>query len=257
MKWVFDKAIDAVMSVWTLATTIVYTVILGIPTIFVAMVSKTGKAPFTIGKLWAWLILKTNRVKLQVEGLEKIVRNKSYVFISNHASNLDPPALCLAIPQTLRFIAKRSLAKVPIFGQALKLGRIILIDRSDNQKAVETINKAIKDLKGGISAFFFAEGTRSPDGMLQAFKKGGIMVALKTKLPIIPITVVDSYKLLPRKALRIRPGVLRIIVGDPIDTSSYNEDDKDFLVQKVRDVIADTLKRYSIIYQSQIRKFAG
>jgi 1-acyl-sn-glycerol-3-phosphate acyltransferase len=257
MKWVFDKAIDAVMSIWTLATTIVYTVILGIPTIFVAMVSKTGKAPFTIGKLWAWLILKTNRVKLQVEGLEKIVRNKSYVFISNHASNLDPPALCLAIPQTLRFIAKRSLAKVPIFGQALKLGRIILIDRSDNQKAVETINKAIKDLKGGISAFFFAEGTRSPDGMLQDFKKGGIMVALKTKLPIIPITVVDSYKLLPRKALRIRPGVLRIIVGDPIDTSGYTEDDKDFLVQKVRDVIADTLKRYSVIYQSQVRKFAG
>jgi 1-acyl-sn-glycerol-3-phosphate acyltransferase len=257
MKWVFDKAIDAVMSVWTLATTIVYTVILGIPTIFVAMVSKTGKAPFTIGKLWAWLILKTNRVKLQVEGLEKIVRNKSYVFISNHASNLDPPALCLAIPQTLRFIAKRSLAKVPIFGQALKLGRIILIDRSDNQKAVETINKAIKDLKDGISAFFFAEGTRSPDGMLQDFKKGGIMVALKTKLPIIPITVVDSYKLLPRKALRIRPGVLRIIVGDPIDTSGYTEDDKDFLVQKVRDVIADTLKRYSVIYQSQVRKFAG
>jgi 1-acyl-sn-glycerol-3-phosphate acyltransferase len=257
MKWVFDKAIDAVMSVWTLATTIVYTVILGIPTIFVAMVSKTGKAPFTIGKLWAWLILKTNRVKLQVEGLEKIVRNKSYVFISNHASNLDPPALCLAIPQTLRFIAKRSLAKVPIFGQALKLGRIILIDRSDNQKAVETINKAIKDLKDGISAFFFAEGTRSPDGMLQDFKKGGIMVALKTKLPIIPITVVDSYKLLPRKALRIRPGVLRIIVGDPIDTSGYTEDDKDFLVQKVRDIIADTLKRYSVIYQSQVRKFAG
>jgi len=257
MKWVFDKAIDAVMSIWTLATTIVYTVILGIPTIFVAMVSKTGKAPFTIGKLWSWLILKTNRVKLQVEGLEKIVRNKSYVFISNHASNLDPPALCLAIPQTLRFIAKRSLAKVPIFGQALKLGRIILIDRSDNQKAVETINKAIKDLKDGISAFFFAEGTRSPDGMLQDFKKGGIMVALKTKLPIIPITVVDSFKLLPRKALRIRPGVLRIIVGDPIDTSGYTEDDKDFLVQKVRDVIADTLKRYSVIYQSQVRKFAG
>jgi len=257
MKWVFDKAIDAVMSIWTLATTIVYTVILGIPTIFVAMVSKTGKAPFTIGKLWSWLILKTNRVKLQVEGLEKIVRNKSYVFISNHASNLDPPALCLAIPQTLRFIAKRSLAKVPIFGQALKLGRIILIDRSDNQKAVETINKAIKDLKDGISAFFFAEGTRSPDGMLQDFKKGGIMVALKTKLPIIPITVVDSFKLLPRKALRIRPGVLRIIVGDPIDTSGYTEDDKDFLVQKVRDVIADTLKRYSVFYQSQVRKFAG
>jgi 1-acyl-sn-glycerol-3-phosphate acyltransferase len=185
-------------------------------------------------------------VRIQVIGLEKFAREKSYVFISNHTSNLDPPAVALAIPQTLRFIGKSSLAKIPIFGWAAKLARMIFIDRSNHAKAVENINKAIKDLKDGISAFFFAEGTRSVDGVLQSFKKGGVVLALKAKLPIIPITIIDSYRLLPKSAIRIRPGILKVIIGDPIDTSTYSDEDKDILLQKIRGVIEETLNKYSL-----------
>lgn len=245
---------DIVMSAWTMVTTIAYTVVLGIPTIFVSMLSKTGRAPFKIGRLWGWLIMKTNRVKIQVVGLEKIVRHKSYVFISNHASNLDPPAIIVGLKQPLRFVAKKSLAKIPIFGWAAKLAHMIFIDRTDNAKAVEVINKAVRDLKDGISAFFFAEGTRSIDGMLKSFKKGGVVLALKAKLPIIPITIVGSHALLPKKALRIRPGKIKIIIGDPIDTSSYSEADKDLLVNKVRDVIAETLQRSGELYRTRLLK---
>jgi 1-acyl-sn-glycerol-3-phosphate acyltransferase len=253
MDSMIKSAINGAMAFWTMATTVIYTIIIGIPIIIISLLSRTGKLPFKFGRAWSWLLMKTNRVKIQVIGLEKFAKEKSYVFISNHSSNLDPPAIALAIPQTLRFIGKSSLAKIPIFGWAAKMARMIFIDRSNSAKAIDTINKAVKDLKDGISAFFFAEGTRSEDGRLKSFKKGGIALALKARLPIIPITIVDSYRLLPKSAIRIRPGILKIIIGDPIDISGYNDDDKDYLLQKVRNVIMDTLKKYAEPLQAGLK----
>ena len=240
--------IDTAMAMWTILTTTIYTIIIGIPLIITAFFSKTGKIPYIMGKSWAWLIMKTNRVKIQIEGFEKILKTSSYVFISNHSSNLDPPAVALALQNQLRFVGKKSLGTIPIFGWAVHLARMILIDRSDSTAARDTLNKAISDLKDGISACFFAEGTRSMDGRLQKFKKGGIMLALKARLPIVPITVIDTHKLLPKNCLRIRSGVVRIIVGDPIDVSAYSEKDRDILLDKVRSVIRGNLQRLSQAY---------
>lgn len=237
-----------IMSVWTILTTIIYTMILGIPVIITAVFSRTGCIPYRLGLAWAWLIIKTNRVRIQIEGFEKIVRTRSYVFIANHSSNLDPPAIALALHNQLRFVGKKSLAKIPVFGWAIKMARMILIDRSDSCHARETINKAVSELKNGISACFFAEGTRSLDGRLQKFKKGGVMLALKARLPIVPVTVVGSYKLLPKNAMHIKSGVVRIIVGDPIDTSAFSENDRDVLLDAVRSVIMGNLKRMSKVY---------
>jgi 1-acyl-sn-glycerol-3-phosphate acyltransferase len=236
-----EKLKDLIMGSWTLITIVIYTLVIGTLIMITSLFSSTGKFPFRLGCAWSWLLMKTNRVKIEVIGLEKFAREKSYVFISNHGSNLDPPAVALAIPQTLRFIGKSSLAKIPVFGWAAKMARLIFIDRADGAKSIETINKAIKDLKNGISAFFFAEGSRGIDGILKSFKKGGVALAIKAKLPIIPITIIDSYKLLPRNAMRIRPGIMKVIIGDPIDTSAYSDDDKDILLQKVRNVIEKTL----------------
>lgn len=240
--------IDTVMALWTILTTTIYTFIIGIPLIITAFFSKSGQLPYIMGKSWAWLIMKTNRVKIHIEGFEKILKTRSYVFISNHSSNLDPPAVALALKNQLRFVGKKSLGSIPIFGWAVHLARMILIDRNDSTAARDTLNKAISDLKDGISACFFAEGTRSIDGRLQNFKKGGIMLALKARLPIVPITVIDTHKLLPKNCLRIRSGVVRIIVGDPIDVSAYSEKDRDILLQKVREVIKGNLQRLSEAY---------
>lgn len=239
-------------ALWTLTTTIIYiltiiiyTLVLGIPAVIIGLFSNTGKAPYFMAKIWAWLIMITNRVKLRVEGLENIVKHRSYVFISNHASALDLFAIVRALPYTMRFVAKKPLSKIPVLGWAARLTKVIFIDRGDRYKAIETINKAISDLKDGISAYFFAEGTRSPDGKLLPFKIGGIIFALKAKLPIVPVTVVGSHNLLPKKSLRIRHGVLKIVVGKPIDTTQYTEKDKDNLLRKVRDTIRKALNRYT------------
>ncbi|HHO77110.1 MAG TPA: 1-acyl-sn-glycerol-3-phosphate acyltransferase [Deltaproteobacteria bacterium] len=236
---------EIIMSAWTILTTTVYTILIGIPIIVTAFFSKTGIIPYRLGIAWAWLIMKTNRVRIQIEGFEKIIRNRSYVFIANHSSNLDPPAIALALQNQLRFVGKKSLARIPVFGWAIKLARMILIDRSDGSNARNTINKAICELKDGISACFFAEGTRSLDGRLQKFKKGGVMLALKARLPIVPVTVVGSHNLLPKNALHIKSGMVRVIVGDPIDTSAFSEHDRDELIDTVRSVIMGNLQRLS------------
>ncbi len=233
---------DKIMAAWALSTTALYTVILGGLLIVISFFSKTGRLPYKLCRVWAWLVLKTNRVKIQIQGIEKLHTDSSYIFMSNHASNLDPPAIAFSLEHTLRFVTKKSLATIPLFGLAIRLARMIIIDRDDAQSAREAVNRAVNDLTGGISVFFFAEGTRSLDGKLHTFKKGGVMLALMTKLPIVPITIVGSYDLMPKKTLRVKPGVVKVIISDPIDVSAYTEDDRDMLLDRVRSVISTTLE---------------
>jgi 1-acyl-sn-glycerol-3-phosphate acyltransferase len=238
--------ITGALALWAASTTVFYTLILCPAIILISLFSKTGIPPYKIGKLWAWLILKTNGVKVQVEGLEKIDKGRSYVFISNHSSNLDPLAVAIKLSNTLRFIGKSSLEKIPLFGWAARRAKVIFIDRKDSPQAVARINKVIHELKDGISPYFFAEGTRNVAGELQAFKKGGVVLALKAKLPIVPITILDGHKLFPKGAFRIKPGTMNVIVGDPIETSSYAEEDRDTVLEKVRSTIHQTLHRHGV-----------
>jgi 1-acyl-sn-glycerol-3-phosphate acyltransferase len=239
--------IDLMMALWMAVTTILYTLILGSGVILVSLFSRTGKASYPIARLWAWLMLKTNGVKIKIEGLEKIQADQSYVFMSNHLSHLDPLPVILMRSHPLCFIAKKSLEKIPIFGWGARQIGVIFIDRGDTPQAIARINQAIRKLKGGVSAYFFAEGTRGTGERLQPFKKGGVALALSAGLPIVPITFLDSHRLFPKKALRIKPGTIRVIVDDPIDTSGYGEQDKDRLVEKVRSVIAGNLQRHEDI----------
>ncbi len=234
------------MALWAASTTILYTLILGPVLLLASIFSKTGRIPYQIGKFWAGLIMRTNRVKVRVEGLEKIDERRSYVFISNHTSNLDPLAVAIKLSNTLRFIAKGSLEKIPLFGWAARRAKVIFIDRKDTPQSVAKINRVVSELKDGICAYFFAEGSRGVGGRLQAFKKGGVVLALKAKLPIVPITILDGYKLFPKRAFRIKPGTMNVIIGDPVETSSYREEDRDTVLEKVRSTILHTLHRHGV-----------
>jgi 1-acyl-sn-glycerol-3-phosphate acyltransferase len=236
--------LNGTMALWAALTTILYTLVLGPTVLFISLFSETGRVPYTVGRFWAWLIMKTNRVKVQIQGLEKIEGKQSYVFISNHCSNLDPLAVAWKLSNPLRFIAKQSLEKIPLFGWAARRAKVIFIDRSNSPKSIERINQAIRELTDGISAYFFAEGTRGVGGKLQAFKKGGVVLALKAKLPIVPITFLDSHRLFPKRALRIKPGVMNVIVDEPIDTAPFTEEDRETVLEKVRSIIFENLQRY-------------
>ncbi len=238
-----EKFKAAVLCAWGFGTAGIYTLAVFGPIVFLALFSRSGRASYAVGKLWARLILITNRVRLEITGLEKIDPGRSYVFIANHASHLDPPAIAVAIPNTLRFIGKASLSRIPLFGLAARRAGVIFIDRGDSHKTVAALNQAIAALTGGVSTLFFAEGTRSPDGRLLPFKKGGVMLALQACLPIVPVTVTGSHALFPKKQRYIKPGTMYIEIGDPIDSSRFTPADRDRLLQSVRGVIQDNLNR--------------
>jgi 1-acyl-sn-glycerol-3-phosphate acyltransferase len=195
-----------------------------------------------MGQVWARVVLRLNRVRVRVEGLENIDRKTSYVFISNHQSNLDGLAIGTSLPSPLRFVIKKSLLKIPIMGQAFKLGRMIPIDRSDRKKSVETINRYGRELRNGVSVLFFGEGRRSRNGVLQPFKKGGIIFSITSKLPLVPVTVKNSFNLMPSGALSIKKGTITIIINKAISTMDCSIEQADQLVKKVWTIISDNLK---------------
>ncbi|MFH1981016.1 MAG: lysophospholipid acyltransferase family protein [Pseudomonadota bacterium] len=232
------------LGLWVFGTTALYTLLVVPPILAAAVFSRGGRAPFFFGRLWSWMLLKTHRVRVVAIGGELLQPDHSYVFISNHASHLDSPAIALSLPHTLRFIGKMSLSRIPFFGWATRRIGIIYIDRNDPENARRTLSTAGASLTGGVSTLFYAEGTRTTDGRLQPFKKGGVMLALKTGLPIVPITVVGSRTLMPKHALRIRPGTIRVIIGPPIETVGKSPAQRDALIETVRAHIQDTLHRY-------------
>lgn len=235
----------AALCVWGFGTTGLYTLAAFVPIVLLAPFSRTGRAPYTVGKIWSQLIFWTNRVKLETVGLENIDTHRSYVFMANHVSHLDPPAVALAIPNTLRFIGKLALSRIPVFGPAARRAGVIFIDRGDSESSRAELNRTIAALQDGVSTFFFAEGTRSLDGQLLPFKKGGVMLALKTGLPIVPVTVTGSYALFPKKQRFIRPGTVHVEIGKPIEVVGYTPDDRDRLLMEIRAVIQENLDRYN------------
>ena len=147
-----------------------------------------------VGPLWARFVAKVCGIRIEIEGTE-------------HISNLDVIATLAAVPLPIHFVAKQELLRVPVFGQALRMSNHIIIDRSKPEAAIARINARVAGQLGNAFAIlFFAEGTRSPDGKVHAFKKGGVTLALHTGLPIIPVSISGTRKFLPKGGMRIHPG---------------------------------------------------
>lgn len=213
------------------------TLIMFLPMVVAASLSPTGNLAFTISRGWAWVMLRVTGVRLAIRGRENIQPGQSYIIISNHQSHFDILALVIRLGVQFRWIIKKELRAVPLFGFALYKSRNIFIDRSNRDKAVQSIRDGVERLPAGVSVLFFAEGTRSPDGRIQSFKKGGFTTAVESGLPILPVTVNGSRKVLPKGALAFMRGPIEVVVGDPIDTKPYAHDTLDTLIIITRNII--------------------
>lgn len=175
--------------------------------ILTILATRRGWAADVYGRIWCRWILAVCGIHVDVEGTEYVDPTRSYVIISNHLSNFDIWATLAAVPLNIRFVAKKELLRLPIFGQALALSNHIVIDRSNPEAAIARINERIaSQIDSGFCILFYAEGTRSPDGKVHAFKKGGVTLALRTGLPIVPMSVSGTRKFLPKNSVIIRPG---------------------------------------------------
>jgi 1-acyl-sn-glycerol-3-phosphate acyltransferase len=201
------------------------------------LLSRTGNLAFSISKLWAYTMLAVSFVRTEIKNKNKILKGTPYIIISNHQSHYDIITLVTTLGIQFRWIIKKEILKLPIFGYALHASRNIFIDRSNTARAIESINKGIDRLPKGVSVMVFAEGTRSPDGQIHEFKKGGFVTAVRRKIPILPVTVNGSRRVMRKGSFTLKPGKIQIVIGDSIDTSGYTTDTVQELIDKTRQTI--------------------
>ena len=217
----------------------VYTVVLGIASITSSFFDRKGHFAHRCARWWSRLILVTTGVQVTVEGLERIVPGKTYVFVANHQSIYDIPVLFWSIPFQLRIIAKESLGNFPRLGPHLKRTGHRLVDRSRPDKA-GILGWASRLTSNGLSLIVFPEGTRSRTGMMGKFKGGSILLAMQAGLPLVPISVIGSRHVMKKGELTTRPGHVTLLVHDPIETAGNAEPTPAQireLAEQVRDVI--------------------
>ena len=197
-------------------------------------------------KLFSYVILFILGVRLTVYGRELLDKKASYIFVTNHQSYVDIPVLMKAIPNTIRFVYKKQLSKIPIFGWGMYLSGYIPIDRENVRTAITSLKKAAKKIKNGISVVIFPEGTRSTDGSLGEFKRGMFVLADEAKVDIVPVTIDGTYKIVPRGKFKLRSGHVTVTIDKPIP---YRKDPN--LLEEVRSKIEKTLAIHTENYGSK------
>lgn len=218
---------------------LVGTVVLGTVSCLLGWIPPRGPLVYRIARLWSRGVLLCSGARLATEFAEPLDLRRPYIFMSNHQSLLDIPALLWTLPGQTRFLAKHSLFRIPIFGWALKLGGFISIDREDRSRARDSFVAAVERLKSGASTLVFPEGTRSQDGRLLPFQRGGFLLALKSGLPIVPVGIRGSFEMRPRAAFASRPGCIVVRYGRPVDVAGYGIRDRARLEGEVRRMIAE------------------
>lgn len=211
------------------------TIVLSIISIPVAVLDRSGKGYLFLARLWSKIFLFLYRAKLRVVGTENIERGKSYVFCANHSSYTDIPVLLAGIPIDVRLILRRSLTRIPIWGWALLLSPMIIIDRSNPAKAKRTLDNAAKIIHDGASVLLFPEGTRTYDGNIQPFKRGAFQMAYKSRAEVVPVTINGTFEFLSRTDKLPHVGsIITVTIGKPLHIDNSLPTDRDREVDLMR-----------------------
>lgn len=213
----------------------VYTIVLGSVSLVSTVFDRSGDFSHRCARAWAWLILKTTGVRVRVSGLERLDPSRSYVFAANHQSIYDIPIVFTAIPFQLRIVAKQSLGRIPFMGWHLYRAGHLLVDRS--RPGAGIVKKMARLVRERHSLIIFPEGTRSVDGAVARFKGGSFVIAVDAGVPVVPVSVSGSRRVMTKGELTVRPGDVWLTVHDPIETSGVPRDGVRDLADRVRDIV--------------------
>jgi 1-acyl-sn-glycerol-3-phosphate acyltransferase len=194
---------------------------------------------YSVGMKLAITGVRLIGIKIEVRGLENVQPSRSYIFMSNHVSNLDPPVFVPNIPGRCSVLLKKEVMRVPIFGRILKMAEMVPVDRSNRDAAIESVRAAEEVLGRGLNMVIFPEGTRSTDGRLLPFKKGPFHMAMEAGVAVIPVTLLGTAECWPKSTWKIRGGKTQVIFHPPIEPAAFT--DRDALMLAVRDAIARAL----------------
>lgn len=183
---------------------------------------------------WARVILRVSGIRVKATGVENVDPRVPRIYMTNHQSYFDIFALLAHLPVDFKFILKQELMKIPLFGQAVRQAGYIGIERGDPRKAARSMNEAAERIRSGASVVMFPEGTRSPDGRLLPFKRGGFKLALKSGCDVVPVVIKGGYRIVPKGSFKINPGSLEIVIGRPLATRELGKKDLGLLMEAVR-----------------------
>ncbi|PYT08773.1 MAG: 1-acyl-sn-glycerol-3-phosphate acyltransferase [Acidobacteria bacterium] len=218
-----------------------HTVVMATISLLLWPFDRTGRLQHWCARWWCRLVAWSIFARIRVYGTENVSADQNYVYMANHSSLIDTPALFAYLPHQFRIMAKKELFWVPFMGWHLWSAGNFPIDRSDPRKTAKSLRSVIEGVRAGKSLAVFPEGTRTPDGRLQEFKHGAFKIAVRAGVPIVPVSIRGTFKLLPKTTLAPRPGRVDVIIGHPIDTREYSERNLGELISRTRAAIEANL----------------
>jgi len=217
-----------------------YTLLLGPPLIVYTLITGSVDLLYRIALAGVMFCVRAVGVRIAVSGLENIPPGVC-LFVANHTSSADAPAVVGSIPRRISILAKESLFHIPLVGWAFHLLRFVPVDRSDRDAAIASVDRAVDYMRAGASLLIYPEGTRSDDARLGPLKKGAFVLAIKAGVPIVPVACAGAHRVMAKRSLVIRPGVITVHFAPPIDASAYSLDQRDALVACVHSALAQAL----------------
>lgn len=193
---------------------------------------------------WSRMMLRAAGVRVDFENLERVMLPEGRILVANHVSWYDVFALAAHLPVEYCFIAKKELERIPVFGPAWQACGHISIDRADLERAIQSLSEAARQIREReVTIVMFPEGTRSPTGRMRPFKKGAFVLAIEAGVPIVPVGILGSRQIMPKGSWRIRPGTIRVRVGEPIPVQGMDLGDRDRLVRTAEAAVAQLLEQ--------------
>jgi 1-acyl-sn-glycerol-3-phosphate acyltransferase len=228
------------------------------PQLLFALSESSGNWSHGVGRLWGHWILFCSGVRVKVRGRENIVREGPQIFFCNHNSYFDVFTLLSHLPAQYRWLAREELFHLPLFGTSMHKAGYVPINRSNSREAYRSVVAAADRVKNGTSLAIFPEGTRSPDGRLQPFKTGGSILAIKAQVPVVPVAILGTDRILPKGTFRLGPGRrVEIRIGQAIPTEGLHTRDKMQLTEQVRDRIKELLEAPPMLFAEAAGEIEG
>jgi len=237
-----------IRTVFVWSCIVIATLVLGFLALATYPFDRKGRVVHYYARLWGKVALLANRVKVRVEGLEHLKGEGPYIFMSNHQGSYDIFALLGHLPFQFKWLAKKELFSIPFFGWTMAAAGYISIDREGTRKTVEAMNEAARKIRDGMSVVIFPEGSRSPDGSIQPFKKGGFTLAIKSRVPIVPIAINGSRDIMPKDKLTASSGGIRMRIDPPLEIQNCSMKDRESLMEKVSKAIS---KNFILLSKNQ------
>ena len=230
-----------IRTIFTTIVAVLVTIPCALAVTVVALVRSTSPKIDRIIRFWARSIVRAGGIDLQIENADLLDHDKRYILVSNHYSYFDIPCILAVVPQPIRFMAKASLFKVPLFGGAMGRAGFIPIDRKNRSSAVKSFDLATKRIQQGNTIVIFPEEGRTSTRTLRPFQRGAFLLALKSRLPIVPIAIDGTHEVFPVGAKSIRPGRVTVRLGRPIEPTEFSVRDKGALAARARGDIVTML----------------